>query len=172
MEKFIIVGRVGRPHGIRGQVRINLLTDWPDRFQAGRSLYLEGDEVKGRWVTLEDVSFSGHVALVKLKGVNSRTDAEEIKNYDVMILADDRPKLEKDQYYVADLIGLQVQTKAGEYAGEIIDVLQNTAQDIYVIQNAGREYMVPAVKQFIKRVDISKGVVIIDPVEGLISNED
>jgi len=170
VDKYVIVGRVGRPHGIRGQIRVFLLTDWPERFQPGRSLYLEG-AVDDRWVTVEDVSISGQMAIVKLRDVNSRADAEKLKNCDLKISADERPELDTDEYYLADLIGLRVQTESGDYIGEITDVLQNTAQDIYVVQNAGREYLIPAVKQFIRTVDIQKGVVIVDPVEGLLNNE-
>ena len=172
VDSFVVVGKVGRPHGLRGFVNVSMLTDWPDRFQTGQSLYLVKEGEKGRWVVIEQTRLKGSLVLLKLEDINNRESAESIRNFELLIQSDNRPPLPKGQYYLSDLIGLKVKTVEGKNIGRVVDVMQNLAQDIYVIENKGRKILIPAVKQFIKTIDLKQGELIVDPIEGLIDHDE
>jgi 16S rRNA processing protein RimM len=167
-EETVLIGRVIKPHGLRGEVRIFPETDFPERFeQSDRFLLRLGR--KETWVHVESVRWQGDYLLVRFSGIDTRQDAEQIRNAEVEIPRSWCHHLPEGEYYIADLIGLKVRTQTGESIGKLVDVIHQTAQDIYVIRVDADEILIPAVPQFIKRIDLKKGEIIIDPIEGLLN---
>ena len=165
-EETVLIGRVIRPHGLRGEVRIFPETDFPARFeQNDRFLLRLGEKV--RWCHVESLRWQGKTLLIRFSGINTREAAESIRNAAVEIPRSWCHHLEEGEYYIADLIGLEVRTETGESIGRIVDVIQQTPQDIYVIRGEADEILIPAVPQFIKTISLEKGEIIIDPIEGL-----
>jgi 16S rRNA processing protein RimM len=167
----LVVGRVGRPHGLRGEVTVEVRTDDPDqRFVAGSSLATVPAELgpltvaRSRWQ-------SGRL-LVGFAGYDDRNAAEELCNTILAIDSDELEPLEDpEDFYDHDLIGLQVVTAAGEPVGAVSDVLHH-GQDLLVIDGtgprSGAEILVPFVAAIVPEVDLPAGRLVIDPPPGLL----
>ena len=164
---MIPVGKVVKPHGVRGEVKIFPLTMNSDLFE-GASLHFEGPEGRTGSLKVERARFQGRFGFLKLKGIEDREGAESLMGAVLQIPKDALPALEDGFHYIGDLIGLEVETTGGERVGPIVDVLQVSAHDIYVVEKDGREFLIPAVKDFVKRVDVDEGLIVVEPIEGLL----
>jgi 16S rRNA processing protein RimM len=170
----LVVGRVGRPHGLRGEVTVEVRTDDPDlRFAAGSSL----DTVPADRGPLTVAGMRWHSGrlLVRFAGCEDRNAAEELR--DTMLAIDSSglaPLDDPEEFYDHDLIGLQVVTVAGEPVGAVADVLHH-AQVLLVVEGsgprAGAEILVPFVAPIVPEVDVAGGRLVIDPPAGLIDPE-
>jgi 16S rRNA processing protein RimM len=164
----VAVGRVRGAHGIRGEIKAIPLTDWPERIHEIRSVFLSGDaEEQGMWFEIERVRGSRKQILLKLRGVDDRNKAESFKSFWLQIPQAECKPLPENEYYIFDLKGLLVETAEGEAIGTVTDVLKLPIQDVLVVDRNGKEVLIPMVKDFIKRVDIPSGKVVIDFIEGL-----
>lgn len=168
VETLISVGKIVRPHGIRGDVKVVSLIELPERFEEFHSLYVEIGDGKGEWVQVEMEKGCGREIILKLAGIDDRDRAESLRGAFLKVRKAECLPLPEAVYYISELIGLKVRTKEGEEIGLIVDVLHTPAHDVYVVDKGGRENLIPAVKNFIKQVDVSKGFIIIDSIEGLL----
>lgn len=170
----LVVGRVGRPHGLRGEVSVEVRTDDPDqRFSAGSALVTIPAE-RGP-LTVAGTRWHSGTLLVRFAGCDDRTAAEELRDTMLAIDSGDLAPLEdSEEFYDHDLIGLQVTTVAGEPVGAVTDVLHH-AQALLVIEGSGHrsgaEILVPFVAAIVPEVDVAGGRLVIDPPEGLIDPE-
>jgi len=171
-DNLVVIGRILRPHGIKGEVKVDVITDWPGRFSTGRSVFVNSDNKNGSWRVIENVRFQNTRLIIKFKGVESRDSAEVLKNHWLEIRANERPVLKQDEYYLPDLLGSSVRLADGNNLGMLKDVMQDTSQDLYVIETDRGDVLVPAVKAFIKKIDLSQRIIIIDPVEGLLGTDE
>jgi 16S rRNA processing protein RimM len=168
----VTVGRIGRPHGIRGDVVVGVRTDEPElRFARGSRLDTDPVGV-GPLMVAASKWHSGEL-LVRFEGVSDRDAAAELRGtwltVDSATLA---PPADPDEFRDADLVGLAVRTVDGAHVGTVDDVL-HSGQDVLLIKSAdGRELMVPFVKPLVPDVDVAGGVLTIDPPEGLLNLED
>jgi 16S rRNA processing protein RimM len=169
----IVVGRVGRPHGIRGEVVIGVRTDEPDlRFAPGAAVEAGPDDSSaGERLTVASARWhSGHL-LVAFAGITDRTAAAELTGSWLSVDSSQLPETgDPDEFRDHELIGLSVRTCAGDPVGVVTDVL-HYGQDLLVVRRAdgpGGECLVPFVKAIVPEVDTSAGVVVIDPPPGLL----
>ncbi len=168
----VIVGRVGRPHGIRGEVVIGVRTDEPDlRFAVGATLDVGADDeglADGGTLTVASARWhSGHL-LVGFAGVADRTAAAGLTGSWLSVDSSRLPDLkDPDEYRDHELIGLAVRTAAGRPVGVVADVL-HYGQDLLVVQRPDGECLVPFVKAIVPEVDVRAGVLVIDPPPGLL----
>lgn len=183
----VLLGKIVGAQGIRGEVKIYAFGDAPSDFGKYEKALLvlpQGDE---RMVTVEKARIQGTLAIVKFYEVADRNEAEDLREAEVFVDEEDLEELPDDTYYVRDLEGLRViDDDTGEEVGEIAEVIQNAAQDVYRIalaaedalaaeaageiaveNTAQREALVPAVKEFIKDVDIEAGTIRIHFIEGM-----
>ena len=176
----IVVGRVGRPHGIRGEVVIGVRTDEPDlRFAVGATVDVrsspddEGPDDGGAAPPLRVVSARWHSGqlLVAFAGITDRTAAGELTGSWLSVDSSQLPAIpDPDEFRDHELIGLSVRTVAGDPVGVVSDVL-HYGQDLLVVRRAdgpGGECLVPFVKQMVPEVDLAGGVLVIDPPPGLL----
>ncbi|MFH1943634.1 MAG: ribosome maturation factor RimM [bacterium] len=168
VESLVSVGSIVRPHGVRGEVKIHFFADRPERFKEIRAVYLERKKDEGEWVRVESGRIQGSRSILKLAGVDDRESADSLRGLKIMVRKEDRPLLPEGSFYIFDLIGLEVVSTDGRKIGSVVDVLSTPAQDVYVVEHGGKEIMIPAVKQFIKQVDIEKGFVVVETIEGLV----
>ena len=167
----LVVGRVGRPHGLRGEVTVEVRTDDPDRrFAAGSGLATD-PAARGPLTVAGSRWHSGRL-LVRFAGVEDRNAAEELRDTLLAIDSDELEPLEDPRvFYDHDLIGLQVVTAAGEPVGAVSDVLHH-GQDLLVIEGtgprSGAEILVPFVAAIVPEVDVAAGRIVIDPPPGLL----
>ena len=165
--RFSVIGKVLKPHGIRGELKVLPLTSRPVQIFSREQFYVRAGQ-RGGWYRAKECRWQGNYCPLKLEGVETRNDAELLRNGSVEIHAEDRPPLESGTYYISDLIGLLVKTSSGDLIGQLVEILQNSAQDIYVVKRDDEEIMIPAVASFIKHIDTERGEVIIEPIEGLL----
>lgn len=165
-EDWVAVGEVMGTFGVRGELKIAPLTDFPDRFERTPLLYVGDKRTPMR--VLSARSHKAHV-LLTLEGVASLDDAERLRGARLYIQAGDLHPLEQNQYYLHDMLGLRVRHVNGTSLGTIADVVPSTGNDLFVVRNdtTGAETLLPVVKAFIKEVDLAGGVIIVDPIPGL-----
>ncbi len=164
----LVVARIGRAHGIRGEVTIELRTDSPDeRFEVGRSLKTDPE----RFSPLKIASIRNHngTMLLSFEGRPDRNAVEELRN--VLLIADvdiPTPDSQDNQFHVSLLIGCKAVTEEGFELGEVVDILQLPTQDTLVVDRNGEEVLIPFVKKHVPTVDVAKKIIVVREIEGLI----
>lgn len=165
---LLVVGRVGRAHGVRGEVLVALRTDDPDtRFAAGAVLVTDPEE-RGPLTVVTARRHSGHY-VVAFDGVTDRAAASALTGTALVVdSADLAPTEDPDEFHDAQLLGLRVQSTDGADIGELADVVHGPGGDLLVIRIEDREVLVPFVREMVPTVDVPAGLVVIDPPEGLL----
>jgi 16S rRNA processing protein RimM len=168
--QMVMVGEIVRPHGLAGAVKVRATTDDPQRFSLLEEVKLQRD---GRTVgeyLVERVQIGNGEVFVKFQGIDDRNQAETLRGASLMIPRAARVPAPADQYYHFEIIGLPAYSERGEPLGEIVDIETFPAHDVWVIRCGDRERLVPAVKAFIKEVDVQNRRVIIAPIPGLLED--
>lgn len=150
---------------------MRVLTAYPERLSEIKSIYLADDPDSADVYehTIEHVRMHQGYALLKLKGVNDRNRAEELRQLYVMVAIDEAIPLEEGEFYLYQLIGLKVQTEDGETLGTLTEVLETGANDVYVVDSHQYgEVLIPATEETILKTDVETGVVIVKLPEGLL----
>ncbi|RKS75020.1 16S rRNA processing protein RimM [Actinomadura pelletieri DSM 43383] len=167
MSEPLVVGRIGRPHGIRGEITIDVRTDDPDtRFAAGTEIAT--DPASAGPLTVERTRWHSGRLLVRFAGVADRTAAEELRG--VWLVVDPgeiSPSADPDDFHDRELIGLAVVTADGTDVGRVADVLHH-GQDLLVVDGPRGETLVPFVTALVPEVDVTGGRLVIDPPPGLL----
>ena len=171
MEK-IKIGTIVNAVALRGEVKVYHFSDYKERFEELDQV-IEERKGKGKTFEIEKVRYLKGMVILKLKGVDDRNAAEALKDHDIMITEEDLRELPEDTFYVRDLIGCKVfNAETGAEIGTIADVLQNSAQDFYVIKTAsGKDAMIPAVGDFVDEVNVEEKYVKVKLIPGLIDDE-
>lgn len=168
MDDFFKVGVISSTHGVRGEVKVFPTTDDPKRFKKLKEVILSNDKETIN-VEIEGVKFFKQLVILKFKGIDSLNDVEKFRGYELLIPRANAVRLNKDEYYSADLIDLKVISDDGRYTGTLFDVLQTGANDVYEIHlDDGREILLPAIKECILEVNIEEGFLKFHAMEGLI----
>jgi 16S rRNA processing protein RimM len=163
-----LIGYIIKPQGIRGEVKIDPVTPDPNRFNRLEKIFLQIQNNKQAF-SIEKVRIADRFVYIKFSGINSRDEAELLRNSEVLIEGKDLIQPEKDEYYVHDLIGCQVFSEDKEEIGVLSDVVQMSSNDIYVVRSKDNaEVLIPAIKDVIKSVDIQEKEIIIHILEGLL----
>lgn len=172
MEDLLKVGIITSTHGIRGEVKVFPTTDDVRRFKQLKEVILDtGKEMKT--VKIQNVKFFKQFAILKFENIDNINDVEPYKGSSLLVMRQDAVKLEKDEYFIADLIGMQVISDGDTLRGTIKDVMETGANDVYVIAlEDGRELLLPAIRDCVLSVDIDKAVMRIHVLEGLLDEKD
>ncbi len=160
--RYLVVGKVVAPWGTRGELKMAILTDFPDRFRELKRVYL-GDEP---WM-VEGHRRHGKWAILKLEGCADRNSAEKHRGELVQIPLEEAVPLSEDEYYIYQIVGLEVWTREGEHLGRVSEVLFTGANEVYVVEGERGEILVPAIEDVIKEVDLEGGRLIIELLEGM-----
>ena len=161
---FILIGQVSSSWGLKGEVRVYPLTDFPERFSAGNSFLVDGVKRKIEWTK----SSKGGVIL-KLEGINSPEEALELRHKTLEIPENELHELPEGVYYQFQIIGLEVWSISGDLLGKIREILTTAANDIYVMESAGKDVLIPAIPDVVKSIDLESGKITIEPIEGLLN---
>lgn len=168
MEDMLQVGVITQTHGVRGEVKVFPTTDDVNRFKKLKQVILDtGKETIP--LEIQSVKFFKQFVILKFKGIDNINDIEKYKRCSLYVTREHAVALEEDEYFIADMIGMEVCTEDGNIFGTLEDVIETGANDVYVIENAEHgEVLVPAIKECIRSVDIEKGQMMIHLMDGLI----
>ncbi|MEN6413497.1 MAG: ribosome maturation factor RimM [Veillonellales bacterium] len=153
-EQLIAVGKIVAPHGVRGDVRVIPLTDFPQRFQKSKNILLEDRTC----LTIEQVKYHNRFVLLKFRTFNTINEVESLKGKILYVEEKDVVPLPVGQYYHFQIVGLQVYTDQGKYIGTITDILETGSNDVYVVEQEGsKPVLIPALKKVVQKVDVANG---------------
>ncbi len=158
MKKFLTIGEITKPHGIKGEVKVFPLTDDIARFKGLKRVFIDGKEVQVVYVTV-----GNDRAIMKLEGCESVEDAERFRKKTMEVPREEAVKLEEDAYFIEDLKDCTVFDEEGKELGQISEVIQTGANDVYWIKNP-KELLIPVIRDVVLDVDIEKGRIVIKPV--------
>ena len=174
MEDLYQVGAITQTHGIKGEVKVFPLTDDISRFKNMKNLLLDGGRDGYINLEVENVRQQKNLVILKFKGIDNINDIEKYKGHGLFVTKENRVELKEDEYFIADLIGVSVYLDTDENTvfGEITDVLQTGANDVYQIWNAQeqKEYLAPAIPEVILETNLQTGIMKIRPLKGLFEN--
>ncbi len=169
--EHIAVGRIKGPHGIKGEVKILSLTDFPSRFRPGLVLFISPPLGQIQRLTIESMKPKAKDLIIKFEDIDTREQAESLRGRSLEVSVDELENLPEGEYWQFQIVGLEVYTTDNLYLGRVSDILQTGANDVYVVESAEPEreqVLIPAIKQVVKRVDLKKGILIIEPMPGLL----
>ena len=154
-EKLITIGKITRHQGNKGEVRIDPLTDWPERFNKLEKVYLIKNRIE-KEVIIEKIRFHKGYVIIKFENFNNIEKAIEHKNFHVKISEDKVVDLPEDNYFLHDIIGLDVYTVEDNYLGIVDEILETKANDVYIIRDENSELLIPAIEDVILAIDLEK----------------
>ena len=169
-----MLGEILRPHGIRGELRVRLLTDYPERIAKLKTVYL-ADKPEPTAVTpypVKGMRMNGDYGLLRLGDIASREEADRLRGLFVLVDMAHAVPLEAGEFYLYQLIGLKVETEDGETLGTLREVLETGANDVYIVDSPRYgEVLVPVIPDTIVKTDVQAGVVVVRLPEGLLPDK-
>lgn len=149
---FLVVGRIRRAHGLKGEMIMDVLTDFPERITRGKHVYV-GETHNPQQIS--SVRPHDNLLLISFKGIDNKDDLDRYRNLMVFIKTEGLPELPEDEYYHHDLIGLTVIDEQQEVLGTLVEIMETGANDVYVIEDSNtNEILIPAVAEFILSIDL------------------
>ena len=168
MEDLLQVGIITSTHGVRGEVKVYPTTDDPRRFRRLKEVVLDTGREKLN-LEIEGVKFFKQFVILKFKGLDNINDIEKYRQKSLYVTRKNAVRLQRDEYFIADLIGLKVQDEDGKELGTVKDVIETGANDVYGVEMAdGKSLLLPAIKQCILNVDVENGTMQVHVLEGLL----
>lgn len=168
MEDLLQVGIITSTHGVRGEVKVYPTTDDPRRFRRLKEVFLDTGKEKMN-LEIEGVKFFKQFVILKFKGLDNINDIEKYRQKSLYVTRKNAVRLQRDEYFIADLIGLKVQDEDGKELGTVKDVIETGANDVYEVEMAdGKSLLLPAIKQCILNVDVENGTMQVYVLEGLL----
>lgn len=172
---YLTLGEILRPHGLRGEMRMRILTDYPERLTKGLETVYVGEspeQIDATPFTLESARFHKDYLLITLKGVNDRNEADAFRGKMVMVDIDHAVPLEDGEFYLYQLIGLTVRTTEGQELGEIHQVIETGANDVYVVKSRNYgEILIPSHDETLISIDFEANIITMLLPEGLLPDE-
>lgn len=164
--EFLVVGQIVRPHGVRGEVGMKIMTAYPERLPQIETLYV-GPEHHPYTIRRMRRHMDGMI--IHLEGISDRNEAETLRGMFVHIHIDDAVPLDEGEYYLFQIEGMQVVADTGQELGRLTNLIETGANDVYVVTTPDdREILLPVIPEVIQRVDTTTGVMTVHLLEGLI----
>lgn len=161
----LAVARVVAPHGLKGEVSAEILTEFPKRFKGLRRLYIGDSETT---LFIEGHRFHKDRVLLKFRDIDSPEDANKLRDVMLTIPADEAVQLPRDRFYHYQLVGLQVSTVDGQDLGKLEEILTTTSNDVFVVRGTRGEILLPATKEVVREIDVAAGKMIVQPLAGML----
>jgi 16S rRNA processing protein RimM len=167
-EELIPVGKIIGTHGIKGQMKVFSYSGNFESLSGARSVILKSSTGKLQEFTLKNIKANSGKFIISLTDFDEINQVEPLVGSELCLKRCHLPTLTDDEYYWNDLIGLQVITDDGALLGTIVEIFETGSSDIYVVRGEKREYLIPAIADVIKLVDLASGKIIITPLDGLL----
>ena len=167
-KELVLIGKVAATHGIRGQLRIVSFSGEAESILSQRRLVFKGPNDESETFEVANSSVHGKRVLISLKSLEDINKVEYLVGREIYVERGQLSELPEGEYYWCDLIGLKVYTVHGEYLGILSEIMAAGSNDIYVIRNGEKEFLIPAVEEIVTNIDLRESVIIVDPPEGLL----
>ncbi|WP_215492979.1 ribosome maturation factor RimM [Fenollaria sporofastidiosus] len=161
--ELIKIAKIVSAHGLNGEVKIFPYTDDLSKFKEYKKIYLDGEELE-----ILSQKIASKFIVLKLKGFDYIDDVKRLIDKDVFIDKADMPLLDEGDYYIHDLMDMEVYSEADEFIGTVKDVMTTSANHVLVVDHDGKEALIPFVKAFIKEVDLIKRRIKVKLIEGIL----
>lgn len=163
MEK-VLIGKIVNAVGLKGEVKVYNYSDSPEIYESTEAVYVD-DEL----LEVENLRLQKNMVILKLAGIEDRNAAEAAKNREIFVTEDDLPELEEGEYYIRDLIGMEVVLEDGSHLGTMTDVIQNSAQDIFQLRtDEGKNVLIPRVPEFVLDINTDERKITVRLIEGML----
>ena len=164
------IGQIVAVYGIRGELKVRLLTDIPNRFAELQTVYVGANHTS---YSIQSVRpYKGEIVILKLSGIDDANAAESLRMQELFIPLSELAPLPPDSYYQHDILGLHVLTLDGQELGQIVEIIVTGSNDVYSVKKPdGSQVLIPAIKDVIKQIDLIRRIMYIDPLPGLLDNE-
>ncbi len=167
----LTVGEVAAPFSRFGEVKVNLETDFPNRFARLAQVCLRPKTGEARLFDVEKARLHKGQVLLKLRGIDSINDAETLRNYKVQVRSNEAVPLQTNEFYIHDLLGCEVALPDGQILGIITNVLRGSSNDVYVIGQGKDEILLPAIRDVVQSVNIVAKKIVVTPTPGLMPGD-
>jgi 16S rRNA processing protein RimM len=165
---FVAVGKVLKPYGVFGWVKVEILTTNPQRFREGNTFILEGRE-KGERIVQEEMREAPGALLIKFQGLENREQAVKLSGRLLLVTPEELGDSPNDSLWEHQLLGLRVRTMEGRELGEVVEVIETGANDVLVVEGE-RECLIPMIEEILVGVDLEEGTMVINPMPGLLED--
>ncbi len=173
MERNLFpIGRVVKPHGVRGKVKVEYFGEDFRRFSSYREIFIKDEKGKPRAYEVLELIPQPPRLILQLKGIEKIEEAESLTGKEILVARKSLLKLEEGEYYWADLLGIKVETEGGQNLGKVKEIFPTGANDVYVVEGKRGEILLPATEEVIRSIDLEKGVMKVARMEGLWKDED
>jgi 16S rRNA processing protein RimM len=166
---FLVIGKLRRPHGVHGEILMDIITDFPERIKAGTRVFV-GPQHEEQ--IIRSARGNAGTLLVAFEAFNNLEEVGVLRNQYMYVRAEDRPPLPPGEYYHHQLIGLPVLTDEGQVLGVLSEILENAANDVYVVRpKQGADILLPAIDSVILDIDLQQGEMRVHLLPGLLPDE-
>ena len=165
---LITIGKTRKTFGVKGEIKIEPMTDHPERFKDLRRVYLTSPRGEEKACTVTSVRYMNGEPVLLLKGYDTPEKSRELNGWLVQVPREEAVPLPEGQYYWFELIGMEVESEAGEKLGTIIDIFETGSNDVYVLKAGKKEIYLPATREVIRQIDRATKKMIIHVTEGLL----
>jgi 16S rRNA processing protein RimM len=164
--EYITVGQILAPWGNKGQLKVRVVTDFPQRFTPSARVY-----VNRQPTVIDSVEWHKGNVVIKLNNIDHIEAAQRLRGQPIEIHHSQLNPLPEGQYYHFQLVGLEVWTTQGVFLGNITEIMTAQSNDVYIVQGSTGEILLPAIEDVVKSIDLNQGKVAIEPIEGLLSSK-
>lgn len=168
IDERVIIGKILKPRGVRGEVKVLPLTDIPNRFEHLESILACNKQGGEQRLYIESVKYHGKFVYLRFAGRSSPQDVKNILGNTLQVEEAEVPALPEDVYYHFEIIGASVLTVSGQSLGTVLEIWETGSHDVYVVEGEEREYLIPATKEIVRRIDRETRQIVIHPLEGLL----
>lgn len=167
MEEYFEIGQIVNTNGLKGTLKVKPFTDEIKEFETFKSIYVQ----KGKELIefkIEKVGYVKQMVLLKLQGIDDIDEAEKYRNLYLKVNRNNLPNLPENTFYIVDLLECEVVTTEGELLGKVDDVFNTGSNDIYAVKDElGKQILIPAIKEVIKKIDVPNKKITVKLMEGL-----
>lgn len=164
LNNYTVIGQIINTRGIKGELKVLPLTSRNERFNNLENVYIGDDLIHQK---VRKVQITERFVYLFFDGLNNINDVEKFKTYYIYVSDEDKIELEEGEYFISDIIGCEVYKTDGQLVGEVVDLIENPANDVYVVKG-DKEYLIPQVSEFVKDIDVKSKKIIIEPIEGML----
>jgi 16S rRNA processing protein RimM len=162
---FLLVGKLHRPHGVRGEMIMSVLTDFPERLKPKLEVFLGPSHTP---VMIKSLRHHNRGMLIALEGYDSREAVNGLRNHEIFVPTEDRPPLPDGEYYLHQLVGLTAITEDGDSLGIVSDWIETGANGVFVVRDKeGNEILLPDIDEVVLKIDLEAGEMLVHLMEGL-----